>query len=858
MRRVNLLSSVALLVLAGALSACGGGGGGGGSGPGGGVVTPPVVPPVVPPPVTPPAAALLIATPFAAFSSTTSVNGAGVSTQQASVSLTDPDTASATRMRDLTIDGDETVTVGLNASLTANRTFVAANQTATNRTIAGRSLTLNEWRNGADSFVLLDGLLNDPHLSGPPVGGGTRLARFQIGAVTGFQVLGDRVVSRPTMGFAQYGGESYGEFVRADGVLFNFLGRADAKVDFAASRIQGQISSLNFADAAGAVATPGIGELGFSFAGEFNTPMGFSALVTSGQPGANGSVAGDFYDSASANGGQLGGVFNVNATAGRLTGGFVAGRTLAFNTFGAGRATYPSFARLLTSATTASSAFHRNKLDASGGANYERVEIAGNGTGRASQTIAVAVDDPSYTIARTFTPVDYQGPTGPTYLYWPSAATAATTDRPLQSVAWRGGLLAHPLYKRVNGAWTQATLAQAFEYMQSDVTPGVNSSLFMVSGPRSGNFTGSARFLGDAFGTYQGPFATPAVRVRGEMRIEVDFGRSQIRGALTDLYRSPTSGEVLNGPQLGLGEVAFSAPLSPSFAATATLDRANLTSLGGTVSGEFFGDLGAGSTEVGGVFALQSSQGALSGVYIAGRNPLPTGLASSILPQTFDGAGGTFLQSVGYATTQSLVWTRAGPGAGQSTATVAFTRDGVAGSQTGYSIVRDENSLRFNQTADVLIEIVERVSGRDLNYAGLARWRQGPTGLPTENFVAFGRRTTDMPTTGSAAYVGVGYGRYIVPGEDNLATGRFTLGANFGAGTVNGALENSQAKYALSFTGSIAADGYSGTYTTGDGVFSGEVKGFFAGPGAAETAGTFRSVGASSSRSYNGGFVAAK
>jgi hypothetical protein len=382
----------------------------------------------------------------------------------------------------------------------------------------------------------------------------------------------------------------------------------------------------------------------------------------------------------------------------------------------------------------------------------------------------------------------------------------------------------------------------------------------MVSGPRSGNFTGSARFLGDAFGTYQGPFATPAVRVRGEMRLEVDFGRSQIRGALTELFRSPTTDEVL-GAQLGLGDIAFSAPLSSSFAATVTPDRANLTSLAGTVSGEFYGDLGSGSTEVGGVFALQSAQGALSGVYIGGRNPLPAGIYSSTGPQTFDGTGGTFFQAMGPATTTSLRWTRSGPGAGQSTATIAYTRDGLNRTMDVFSLIRSQDSLRFNQGGSILLEIVERVAGRDLNYAGLGRWNEdvGSSGSALQqNFVAFGQRATNMPTTGTASYIGSGQGRYLATGEDILAKGAFQLGANFSTGTVNGNLDNDQAKYALSFTAAIAADGFSGTFITGDHALTGDVKGFFAGPGAAEVAGTFRAVDSPSGRSYTGGFVAAK
>jgi hypothetical protein len=278
----------------------------------------------------------------------------------------------------------------------------------------------------------------------------------------------------------------------------------------------------------------------------------------------------------------------------------------------------------------------------------------------------------------------------------------------------------------------------------------------------------------------------------------------------------------------------------------------------GTVSGEFFGDVGAGASEVGGVFALQGATASLSGVYIAGRNPLPAGIYSTTAPQTFDGAGATFIQAVGPATALSLRWTRAGPGAGQSTATVAYTRDGLSQSLNVSSLIRTDDSLRFNQGADVLLEIVERVSGRDLNYAGLGRWREGPTGLPTANFFAFGQRTTDMPTTGTASYVGVGYGRYISHNEDTLATGRFTLGANFATGRVNGALENAQARYALSFTGSIAASGFSGPFTTADAAFHGDVNGVFAGPHAAELAGTFQSVGAPSGSSYTGGFVAAQ
>jgi hypothetical protein len=504
----------------------------------------------------------------------------------------------------------------------------------------------------------------------------------------------------------------------------------------------------------------------------------------------------------------------------------------------------------------ATSTLQRNSLDFPGGGPDRLTITSAGGATRGDEVIDLTTDDGAYSVTRTWRPADYLGPTGPTYIKY--GDDIFDIQRVMRSEAWGGGLLRHPLYKMVDGAWTQSTLGQAFEYVDSALSPGQEYRLFMVSGPRSSNFplTGSARFVGDAFGTYQGPGMTSGQRARGEMRMDVDFGRREIRGALTRLFYAPVQSGFA-GDVFYIGDIPFTAPLSSSFVATATPDRSSDVPLAGTVSGEFFGDVGAGSTEVGGVFALQSPQASLSGVYLAGRNRLE-GIYATPTAQTFTEGGANFVQTLGPDSNINFTWTRTGPGAAQRNAILNVTRGAIVKSVTYIGQSQADNNTMFlspTTPGQDFLYIVERVSGRDLNYAGLGNWHDFSSSSAVDGFFVFGQRTTDMPTTGSASYAGVSRSIYQTPTEQIPISGRLSMGANFATRAVSGTVMGNLSRDSFDFNAVITGSGFAGSFRTRDQAITGNVDGLFAGPRAAEVAGTFQSLTGPAGVTLRGGFV---
>jgi hypothetical protein len=129
-------------------------------------------------------------------------------------------------------------------------------------------------------------------------------------------------------------------------------------------------------------------------------------------------------------------------------------------------------------------------------------------------------------------------------------------------------------------------------------------------------------------------------------------------------------------------------------------------------------------------------------------------------------------------------------------------------------------------------------------------------------YAAFGQRTASMPTTGTAQYLGFAFGEYRQGSNEHQYTGEFRMNADFQTGALAGSTRMGSHAPApgvnpdFDFTGSISGSEFTAPFTTADQKLTGTIGGVFAGPNAAEVAGTFVSNPVPSGDTYEGGFVA--
>lgn len=142
-----------------------------------------------------------------------------------------------------------------------------------------------------------------------------------------------------------------------------------------------------------------------------------------------------------------------------------------------------------------------------------------------------------------------------------------------------------------------------------------------------------------------------------------------------------------------------------------------------------------------------------------------------------------------------------------------------------------------------------QVSGQEVYFG---EWSQnGTTNDPTRVVYYSGDDTgTTMPTTGTAAYTVKGINNY---NGSNLLTG--TLNANFGTGSLSGAMSRTGLSVAINATINSADASFSGTANAFDGTpVSGTSEGHFYGAGAAALAG----IAKFSNRDYDTSFGGAQ
>lgn len=126
---------------------------------------------------------------------------------------------------------------------------------------------------------------------------------------------------------------------------------------------------------------------------------------------------------------------------------------------------------------------------------------------------------------------------------------------------------------------------------------------------------------------------------------------------------------------------------------------------------------------------------------------------------------------------------------------------------------------------------------------------------------AFGQVTEDIPTSGSATYVGQSYGRFGIasdnPDDFRSVTGDFEMTADFATLDVQGTSTVAGDTLGLSFdfAGDISGSEFAGRFETENGI-TGDIQGLFGGPEAAETAGVFKSPADANGLVFEGVFGA--
>ena len=119
----------------------------------------------------------------------------------------------------------------------------------------------------------------------------------------------------------------------------------------------------------------------------------------------------------------------------------------------------------------------------------------------------------------------------------------------------------------------------------------------------------------------------------------------------------------------------------------------------------------------------------------------------------------------------------------------------------------------------------------------------GPSNTVQSSYIntwVAGQPTMNMPATGSGTYSGAAIGTVNTAGQTYLAAGGFSNTYNFGTNTGTVSISNFDgANYTATVAGSAGSPAYSGALSQPGGNRTGVVAGGFAGPGAAETGGSF-------------------
>ncbi|MDR3441374.1 transferrin-binding protein-like solute binding protein, partial [Telmatospirillum sp.] len=359
--------------------------------------------------------------------------------------------------------------------------------------------------------------------------------------------------------------------------------------------------------------------------------------------------------------------------------------------------------------------------------------------------------------------------------------------------------------------------------------------------------------------------ASQPIEISGTGSIGINFANGQVGiggqlGAAYQYTNVPFGGTFTGTGTLASGTTGFSTSFSSTSGATYS----------GTVQGQLFGPA---ANEVGAVFSAAGSDGSnIAGAMTGTANssivdPNAT-LASLTAPTVFAtnesayGLQGSLVESgstqIAYDPT-SKTYTVSSTSAAYNTGLPA------ASAVLGPSNVDSANS-NATFTAYSGPNLAARIFNTgaanpviQLSYVSFAQITQtepnGPNGTsyPVDHFEVFGLPTssTNAPTTGSATYSGVVYGKGYDPAVSNgdLALGGTgQLSANFGTGAMSTTLNlnatpvgggTAQSLGSYTFTGTTSGGAFSGQTPTTTSIATGIIQGNFYGPTASEVGAAF-------------------
>lgn len=446
------------------------------------------------------------------------------------------------------------------------------------------------------------------------------------------------------------------------------------------------------------------------------------------------------------------------------------------------------------------------------------------------------------------------------------------------------------------GIWDEVNLRSFFHSETRVSLRGSNMGGVIAYGLKTEQMpvSGSATFTGSALGVYaiglfgSGSFSSDSVK------LVADFQTGRIAGSIANLAVLDVSvPSRLNDLYLSTGTIS-GASFTGSITAGANASDSSLDFAGTT--GSFNGQFnGPNAAEAGGTFLLTNEQLALrlAGSFAATGQSTPAGQPVPTMPaaptSVASAPAGTAFALFNRYGIESLDIRNAGTTAASATfaanpsATITIANDGFSLTFSDTTVSVFKNAARTtgpNGTALFASDIAASsrqgrfMAGTGLTYAAYGSWDQlgsPPTmGLPgtarnsvAAGVVAYGVRTTQMPTTGSATYTGGVTGLYFLSGDSGAITGGVSrLVADFSKGgatapAVAGAITNITGQSAVTagtrflsdifFTGSFANNASFVAQATGGANVAaadfstalGMTSGAFYGPNAAELAGTF-------------------
>ena len=649
----------------------------------------------------------------------------------------------------------------------------------------------------------------------------------------------------PVVGTAQYGIDVLGALATGDTVT-GMTGQGTLAINF----VSGSLLMT------GAITASGGSEGGFKGSGTLNSTGGFSGglffdFLSQVSNIQSGQMAGHLYGPSAQ---EVGGSFYASAN---TAAGSIGQPEIVLGTF-LGRLTPPSAAATTFSGLSGAQYFTADRANqtgsGSGSLGSASVSVLTGGT-----TDTISVTTPAITI--TVFPAHGQliGPSS--LLGSPSTMTDAVNPSFTGENLLFLSSTAPDQYVRGAVLYNKSASPYTFD----DLTFGFNTPVSAVP------TTGFAGYTVAVDGTMANSKASSsaATEINGAGTIGVAFATGVV--TLSGTLANGSPGSALATP---LGSFTGTGKLgSAANTLAGTLSVTGATAYAGSWKGSLYGPA---ANEVGAVFTANGADGSnITGVMTGGQNANIVNPVTTLLTLTGTTSFSTDLSAYAFVRTVSP------PGQTESGAGAAFTYDATAktytynGGTNNFTfftplnvVLSPANIDTKNSTTTFAAYATPTVTARifnsgvnnptlQLSYVSFADIMQtGPNAFtqstyPVDNFLTFGLTTTatSVPTTGSASYSGVVFGRGYYPA---LADGDVAIGGtgqmsvNFSAGTANTALTLNAKPAAGGTQQSIGTVNYnawlSGASITGNvsnANMVGSINGSLYGPKADEVGATF-------------------